>query len=101
MREALIIGDDQEASKIVETRLTAAGYSQIARAETIGEARRAAATRPQLVVILAEAAPLVDVPTLYEISETAGAPILVATSNPARATECLGPGAALDGPFDL
>ena len=101
MRHALVIGDDPAAAEQLAARLSAAGYAHVTCAHNIEKARAAAERKTDIIVVLAARGAPADAATLYEISRKADAPVLVATSDPAHATRCLGAGAVLDGPVEL
>lgn len=102
MRHALIVGHDEPVGTKLEQRLLETGFSSMAYAWTLDDAWAAIERhRTALIVVLDGGEPRLAAEELYRISEQAGAPVLFATSDAARAAGCLGDGVVMDGPYHL
>jgi hypothetical protein len=100
MEHVLIVGGDRAALDTLEENLWGAGHRSIIAARDAGEAwATLRALHPELIVVVPGAAPRIARDELYRMSETSGAPIIVATADPAEALRCLGPGVTLEGPY--
>lgn len=100
MEHALIIGENRQAVDVLEENLWIAGYRSILAVDDTPQAWAILRSlRPNLIVVLPEILRENLADDLYEISEVAGAPIIVATADPDAALHCLGPGVSLEGPY--
>jgi hypothetical protein len=99
MRHALIIGRDRKAAEEITNRLWNAGYHSIIHALDAREAwTMLAVTQPALIALVSEPGQAISSDELYRMSNMGRTPILVATSDPARALARLGDGVSLSGP---
>ncbi|ARR53414.1 hypothetical protein HY78_08245 [Rhizorhabdus wittichii DC-6] len=99
MEHALIIGGDRTSIDILEHNLWDAGYRSIIAVRDADEANTVVRyCRPSLIILVPEQA-IQSTEALRDLSECTGAPIIVATADPAAALRCLGPEATLDGPY--
>jgi len=100
MEHALIIGGDPGAIDTLETRLWETGYRSILAVDDMSEAELVArCCPPKLIIIVPTPGLAGGAEPLRDLSERMGAPIIVATTDPDAALDCLGPGARLEGPF--
>jgi len=100
MEHALIIGGDRSAIDTLETRLWETGYRSILAVDEMSKAELVAQhCPPKLIVIVPGPSLAAGTEPLRDLSERTGAPIIVATTDPDAALDCLGPGARLEGPF--
>lgn len=102
MRHALIIGRGRNAAEEIENRLWNAGYHSLIHALGAHEVwAMLPMIRPSLIVLTGEAAQTISSGDLYQMSNMAQTPVLVATGDPAKALACLGEGVSLNGPYSM
>lgn len=102
MAHALIIGHDRHAAEEVEDGLWQAGYQSMVHVLDADDAWAILhSLRPSLIVLLPDKDQCIASDDLCRMSELADAPVLVATANPAKALECIGPGVTLSGAYPI
>lgn len=102
MKHALIIGRDRNAADKIENSLWNAGYHSLIHALDRHEAwAMLPSIKPSLIVLISGSAQDMSSDELYQLSESAETPVLVATGDPARALACLGEGVSLAGPYPM
>lgn len=102
MEHALIIGGNRNSVDALEEHLWDAGYRSIAAARNIAEAWTIVRSlHPKIIIVVPDAISETPTNDLYEMSEMTGAPIIVATADPAAALRCLGPAVSLEGPYPV
>ncbi|ATE63869.1 hypothetical protein CMV14_05225 [Rhizorhabdus dicambivorans] len=96
----MIIGCDRTSIDTLQDKLWNAGYRSIIVARDTGEAALVASCcPPSLIVLIPDSTLTQTTDVLRDLSERAGAPIIVATADPAAALRCLGPAVTLEGPY--
>lgn len=102
MNHALVISSDRLSIDILEEGLWSAGYHSILSVNDRDEAWLALHDlRPNLIVVASDVARTVKVGDLYQMSDIAGAPIVVATDSPAKTLHCLGPAASSEPRYSV
>ena len=102
MKNAMIVGTSGPCAESAIDGLWEAGYHSIVRVSDAQEGLLFVGHfAPDLIMVLPNSACADSMAELQELSEQAGAPILVATSDAEHALSCLGPGGALEGPWLL
>lgn len=100
MDHAMIVGGNRDSIDILEQQLWSASYRSIVAARDLAEATIVARScPPSLIILVPDNRPPQPVEELRALSERTGAPIIVATADPAAALRCLGPAVSLEGPF--
>lgn len=100
MEHALIIGGNRTSIDILERRLWGANYHSIIAARDLAEAKIVSfCCPPGLIILVPERDQGHSIEALRELSERTGAPIVIATADPAAALRCLGSAVSLEGPF--
>lgn len=100
MDHAMIIGGNQASVEMLGEQLWSAHYRSIIAARDLDEAKIVARyCPPSLIILVPESGRAQSTDALRALSERTGAPIIVATADPAAALRCLGPAVTLEGPF--
>jgi len=102
MEHALIIGADGPEAESAARGLWDADYQSIMRVEDpIAAISALGDFHPNLIMVLPRASSSASIAALEQLSELAGAPVIVATSDVDQALDCLGPNVSLEGPFAI
>lgn len=100
MSHALIIGDNLLLGTTIQARLEELGYHSFDRSWTEAEAVAAAMRRPPDLIVIGDAVPGgAAVNAARRISEAHPVPVLMMTSNSARASRSLNAGERAEGPY--
>lgn len=100
MDHVLIIGGTRASVDLLDDQLWDAGYHSIIAVRNMHEARMVAGSvHPKLIIVVPQGRSMHAADELCQLSETTGAPIIVATADPATALDCLGPSVSFEGPY--
>lgn len=102
MQHALVISEDAQAAECLEDGLWNAGFRSIFQAADGEEALAIThMIRPSLIVVAAVRSAPISAESLFALSEATNSPIVVATADPAKALQCLGPAVSFEGPHPM